>query len=313
MILSKEFLKSLAIEGQGYTESPWPLSFNQYEAYIKHSPFNFLKNERQVFRENINNYYPEFQSALVFLFPFKKMVYDGKGPKISSYALGFDGRDYHSVIKEKLEIVTKKLREKFEDIDFKICVDTSPLMEKDLACKSGLGLFGKNSLLINNKLGSYFIIGSILLSQKLPIEESLKFEWDPCRGCNICVKACPTNAIDEEKRTIDHNKCLSAYTIELSRKGVDPPEGMKNSGGWIYGCDICQLVCPYNKKVDIKKDFNHLKDQNIQNLFLGRSFVELLEILSNMSDEEFKKRLKNSNIVRTGRKALIKNIESYIA
>lgn len=163
--------------------------------------------------------------------------------RISRYAAG---RDYHKVIKKRAEPIANLFQQ--AGIDSRICVDSAPVPEKVLARKAGLGWRGKHTLIINKDLGSFFVLGVILLSAKLTESEKdelpsfLKPEQvDLCRSCRLCIDACPTGALSEYK--IDGSKCLSYITIESKsdrNKDIDRKK-------WVFGCDICQEVCPYNR------------------------------------------------------------------
>ncbi|MBU2530332.1 MAG: tRNA epoxyqueuosine(34) reductase QueG [Elusimicrobia bacterium] len=168
--------------------------------------------------------------------------------KISRYALS---RDYHKVIKKKLKTILKELKSVDNKIEGRFFVDTSPVFEKKLSERAGLGWQGKNSLIINREQGSYFFIGGIALSVEL---KSDKPAINLCADCDLCIKACPTGAL-KTPGILDANKCISYWTTQS--KSEIPLSIKEKLSGNIYGCDICQEVCPYNKKItiDINKDF----------------------------------------------------------
>lgn len=157
--------------------------------------------------------------------------------KISKYALG---DDYHEVLKNKLFELFNRCEETFGSINGRVFVDSAPVMDKAWAVRSGLGWQGRNANILNKKLGSFFFIGEII--------SDMEFEYgtpinDLCGSCTRCVEACPTQAIYEPYK-VDGSKCISYLTIEL-RKDI-PAEYQEKLGEWIYGCDICQDVCPWN-------------------------------------------------------------------
>ncbi len=160
--------------------------------------------------------------------------------KISRYAWG---DDYHDVVYEKLTELFEWIKTEDPSAKSKICVDTAPMMDKAWAVRAGLGWLGKHSNVITKDIGSWIFIGSLLLSIELDYDtETVE---DHCGTCTACLDACPTNAI-VEPYVVDSRKCISYATIEL-RDETLPPDIAENLDGWIYGCDICQDVCPWNR------------------------------------------------------------------
>lgn len=159
--------------------------------------------------------------------------------RIARYALG---DDYHELIKQRLHLLADWMRWRWEGIETRACVDTAPVMEKDLAARAGLGWIGKNTCLINEKIGSWVFLGEVVTSLELPVDQT---SADHCGTCTRCIDACPTRAITEPYK-LDARKCISYLTIE-HRTGIDP--ALRGGiGDWIYGCDICQEVCPHNRR-----------------------------------------------------------------
>jgi len=160
------------------------------------------------------------------------------GFKVSRYAYG---EDYHVVIKEVLFEMVERLREKIGAIDGRVFVDSAPVMERTWAARSGLGWIGKNSLLLNKQQGSYFFLAELILDLDLEPDGPAK---DYCGSCTACMDACPTGAIPEPY-VVNGSACISYFTIELKDS---IPETVKGKfGQWIFGCDICQEVCPWNR------------------------------------------------------------------
>ena len=159
--------------------------------------------------------------------------------KISRYAWG---DDYHDVVKEKLRALLDWIVGENSEASGKICVDTAPVMEKAWAERAGIGWIGKHSNVITKELGSWVFLGEILLNLELEYGEAM---LDHCGTCTACLDACPTDAI-VEPYVVDSNKCISYATIEL-RSDELPEQIASNLNGWIYGCDICQDVCPWNR------------------------------------------------------------------
>ena len=170
---------------------------------------------------------------------FNKQAQKEDEPRISNYALG---DDYHHVFKEKLYQLFEFTREQAGQVEGRVFVDSAPVLDKAWAVHSGLGWMGKNSNILNKQLGSWFFIGEMIIDLELSYDSPTT---DHCGSCTRCIDACPTGAIFEPYR-VDGSKCISYLTIEL-RKEI-PEEYHEQMGNWIYGCDICQDVCPWNRK-----------------------------------------------------------------
>jgi len=179
-------------------------------------------------------------------------------PKISRYALS---SDYHEVIKQKLHELLELIRQEFGKVEGRAFVDSAPVLDKAWAVRAGLGWIGKNSLLINQKLGSYTFIGELILD--LEIEPTSSFVPNHCGTCTRCIDSCPTGAI-VSPGIIDSRKCISYLTIE--KKSEITTEEFKMLNGWCFGCDICQEVCPWNSKVKISECKDLLPKQEILNI-----------------------------------------------
>lgn len=160
-------------------------------------------------------------------------------PKISRYAYG---EDYHKVVRRKLKALVAELKSEIGDFNARVFVDSAPVMERDWAKRSGQGWIGKNTLLIHPKKGSYFFLAEIILDVELEYDPPMR---DHCGTCTKCIDACPTEAISPEGFVLDGSKCISYLTIELKSH---IPESFKGKmEDWIFGCDICQEVCPWNR------------------------------------------------------------------
>ncbi len=170
---------------------------------------------------------------------FKKQAANEDNPRISNYALG---DDYHKVMKEKLFQLFEFTREQAGNVEGRVFVDSAPVLDKAWAVQAGLGWMGKNTNILNKQLGSWFFIGEMIIDLELEFDE---VTTDHCGTCTRCIDACPTDAIYEPYK-VDGSKCISYFTIEL-RKEI-PEEYHRQMGNWIYGCDICQDVCPWNRK-----------------------------------------------------------------
>ena len=164
---------------------------------------------------------------------------DTKSPKISMYAYGVD---YHKVIKEKLAQLIADLSDTIGEINGRCFVDSAPVLERDWARRSGLGWTGKHTLLLSKKKGSYFFLAEIITDLELEYDQAVT---DHCGDCTRCIDACPTDAISPTGYILDATKCISYLTIEL--KEEIPIEFADQMEGWMFGCDICQQVCPWNR------------------------------------------------------------------
>lgn len=311
-VINNELLKSLGVLDWGYTEESLPATLSHFEKWTNeslHGPLNYLADHRKDLRRDLRNVYPDFQSALVFLFSYqstKKWMLENNHHSVAAYTLGFEGEDYHRALKTRLTDIANSINLASED--FFLSIDAQPILERDLAFRAGLGWFGKNSMLINQKEGSYFIIGSILLNKKLPIE-SPKLDIDHCGQCTACADACPTNAINVETRTLIASQCISTFTIETFKE-IDPPSGFEKSRGEVFGCDICQDVCPWNRKpllkVDailrLKEPFTYLKEW-----FFAWPKHKLRDLIASETNRGIKKKFLGSPFDRPGRSGWLKN------
>jgi len=177
-------------------------------------------------------------SVLLNYYPEQKLPEGPDDYKISKYAYG---EDYHHVLKDKLKSFVSRLGERFGEINGRVFTDSAPVMDKVWAEKSGLGWIGKNSNLITRDSGSFFFIGELILDLPLWPDDAAR---DYCGTCTRCLDACPTQAI-EEPYVVNGSKCISYYTIEL--KEAIPEDARGKFDNWIFGCDICQDVCPWNR------------------------------------------------------------------
>ena len=212
--------------------------------------------------------------------------------KISKYAYG---KDYHFVIKEKLKNLLEFIREEVGDVHGRVFVDSAPILERAWAKKSGLGWIGKNSNLVSKKIGSYFFLCEIILDLELTYDHQ---DFDHCGTCTACIDACPTEAI-EQPHVVNGSKCISYHTIEL--KDNIPNEFKGKFDDWIFGCDICQDVCPWNR---FSKSHNEPLFNPDDNLRLMNKSDWL-----DMTKETFDKVFQKSPLKRTGFDGIKRNIE----
>jgi epoxyqueuosine reductase len=159
---------------------------------------------------------------------------------VSKYAYG---TDYHEVIRKQLNSLLAQMREHFGQIEGRGFVDSAPLLERAWAVKSGLGWVGKNGNLIHKQAGSFFFIATLIVD--LPLEYDAPFAKDYCGTCTRCIESCPTEAILPDK-VVDGSRCISYFTIEL-KDALIPKDRQGEFGNWMFGCDVCQDVCPWNR------------------------------------------------------------------
>jgi epoxyqueuosine reductase len=157
--------------------------------------------------------------------------------RVARYARG---KDYHDVMGERLRSLEERVRGAFPGCETRRYVDTGPVLERELAARAGIGAVGKNTMLLHPEGGSWFLLGELFLSLDLDPDRPLE---DLCGSCTLCLDACPTGALAEPYR-LDSNRCISYWTIE--HRGALPAEARRLVGGWVFGCDVCQEVCPWN-------------------------------------------------------------------
>ncbi len=224
------------------------------------------------------NYYPED-------------LQNKEAPKISKYAYGMD---YHYVIKEKLNFFLTFIKDKIGNVHGRAFVDSAPILEKAWAAKSGIGWVGKNSNLITKKVGSFYFLAELIVDLDLDYD---RIESDHCGECTACIDSCPTQAITQPY-VVDGSKCISYFTIEL--KENIPKEFKGKFDDWVFGCDVCQDVCPWNKFSKSHKEP------------LFQSSSELMKMSrdewNEITEETFNKIFKNSAVKRTGYKGLTRNL-----
>ena len=225
------------------------------------------------------NYYP------------KKVLKSDSTFKVSKYAYG---KDYHVVLKNKLKQFLNIMKDKFGSFQGRVFVDSAPILERAWAKKSGLGWIGKNTNLINKQSGSFFFLAEIIVDLELNYDNTTT---DHCGSCTACIDACPTNAIYEPYK-LDASRCISYYTIELKESfSSNLSSDFKD---WIFGCDICQDVCPWNRFSKANDEVLFETIPEISN-FNKADWIDLTE-------ETFKKVFKESPIKRSKFKGLKRNI-----
>lgn len=228
--------------------------------------------------------------AVSYLSPYSRGYAEGCSTKIASYALA---RDYHTTIKDMLRDLASRLREHAPDMQFRAFTDSAPVAEKSLAVRAGLGWIGRNSLVVTPDYGSMLLLGELIINEVVD-EYDYPLEVVGCGECRRCVEACPNGAILED-RSIDTHRCISCRTIE--REGAT--ESIRLDG-WIFGCDACQTVCPYNHKAPLHTNarFDPLFDPTALDA----------ERWMRMTDEEFSAMAGDTPMTRAGLERIRRNI-----
>ncbi len=211
--------------------------------------------------------------------------------RISRYARG---ADYHDVLRDRLNRLLDWLRRERPDCLGRGVVDTAPLLERDFARRAGLGWFGKNTMLLNKRLGSYFFLGALLVNLELAPDPP--HTMSHCGTCTACLDACPTTAF-AAPGVLDARRCISYLTIE--HRGEVPAELRPGLGDWLFGCDVCQEVCPWNRKAPPGMEPALQARPDLEKL-------DLIEILG-LSEEEFRRRFRGTALLRTKRRGLLRN------
>jgi epoxyqueuosine reductase len=223
--------------------------------------------------------------------PYSTDLQDDSLAWISRYAWG---DDYHDTVRHGLERLDAMLRQRAAGgYESKICVDTAPLLERSYARAAGLGWIGKNTCLINQANGSWFFLGELLTSLEIAPGAPPP---DRCGSCTRCIDACPTAAIDPNGYALDARRCISYFTIEL--RGAIPEECRASMGGHVFGCDICQDVCPWNRRAPVTEDA----------AFAPREFAPPLERLAAIDEEEFRAIFRGTPVTRARYSGFLRNV-----
>lgn len=230
--------------------------------------------------------------SLLFNYHNPQKATDEGAPKIAQYAYG---EDYHFVLKWKLKELLKWMRAEWGDVGGRVYVDSAPILERAWAQKSGLGWIGKHSLLLNKHAGSYFFLAEMLLDVELEPDAPVT---DHCGSCTRCIDACPTDAIIKPY-VVDGSKCISYFTIELRGALPEPVKG--HMDGWMFGCDVCQEVCPWNRHATPTTEPRFAPHPRLLDMTQSD--------WHDLTEDVFREVFKDSAVKRTGLEGLRRNIE----
>jgi len=301
----KALARELGFELAGVTSARPTIESLFYPVWLEQgfaAEMDYLKGRRGEMRADPRSLLPSAQSVICVGMvyntdlPYSTEVECGDRGWISRYAWG---EDYHDVLKQKLHKLVERLREEAGPFDYKVCVDTSPLLERAYAHRAGLGWIGQNTCLISEELGSWFFLGEVLTSLELEIDQPAPFR---CGTCTRCIEACPTGAIvptgqaDGPAYALDSNRCISYWNIEL--RGPIPEENRAEVGANLFGCDICQDVCPWNRDA-ARTDAEQFQPKN--------ELPSLAELAA-LTEEEFSERFKHAPIERARYRGFLRNV-----
>jgi len=258
-----------------------------------HGEMKYMENYFDL-RKDPRNLVPNAKTVIVLSYNYatKKSQSDAEAPKIAKYAFG---RDYHKVLKKKLKKLFLFIQDLSNGCQGRFFIDSAPILERDWAELAGLGWKGKNTLLIHPHAGSYFFLAEIILDAEFPYDSPMR---DYCGTCRKCIDACPTEAINEKGYVLDARRCISYLTIELKK---DIPEEFKSKmDDWVFGCDICQEVCPWNR-FSTPHDESDFEPKPILLSMDRQSWFD-------MKEDEFNEIFENSAVKRTGFQGLKRNL-----
>jgi epoxyqueuosine reductase len=300
----KQKTRQLGFTLAGITSPDIPIHFDAYQHWLdagRQADMAYLADERAIERRaDPKLILPECRSILVLGTPYSNpktalpLIEQPPHGRVAAYAWG---DDYHLVLPERLRALVDFIEEQVgQPVPHRWYTDTGPILERDLAMRAGLGWIGKNTCLINPHSGSYFLLAEILLGLELPADQP--FATDQCGSCTRCINACPTSCILSD-RTIDARRCISYLTIE--NKGETPDELRPLIGDWVFGCDVCQMVCPWNIR---------FAPESGDPAFEARPGVPnpLLAEELTLMPQEFNKKFKNSPFKRAKRRGYLRNV-----
>ncbi|WP_415885617.1 tRNA epoxyqueuosine(34) reductase QueG [Neptuniibacter sp. QD37_6] len=297
----KIWAKELGFQQCGITDCDLSQEQAHYEQWLSngfHGEMAYLENHLDK-RFSANSLVPEAQRIICVRMDYlppetkiTKILDDNDKAYISRYTLG---RDYHKLIRKRLTQLGKRIEQEVGGSVYRAFVDSAPILERPLAEKAGIGWRGKHTLILNREAGSLFFLGELLIDLPLPIDEPVTV--DHCGKCTACLDVCPTKAFPQP-HVLDARRCISYLTIELS--GSIPEELRPLMGNRIFGCDDCQLICPWNRFSDFTQESDFHPRQKLDD-------IELVTLFA-WSEDEFLKKTEGSAIRRTGHIGWLRNI-----
>lgn len=292
-VKSEAFRLGFALAGITTPDPPPHLAvYRSWIANQHHAGMGYLATDRALRRRaDPRAILPDCRSILVVAANYLPERRGAGG--VARYALG---DDYHELLVERLQKLVRRLEARLgEAFPHRIYTDTGPILERELAQRAGLGWIGKNSCLIHPNGGSYFLLAELLLGFEL--EPDPPFTGDHCGDCTLCIQACPTDCILPD-RTLDAGRCISYLTIE--NKGPIPPQLRPQMGEWLFGCDVCQQVCPWNHRFASPTPDSAFQPRPFLEQAGPRAFLEL-------SAEDYREQLRDSPLKRAKRGGLLRN------
>lgn len=293
----KESARSIGFDLVGITPAVTPTGYPRLLDWLDKGhagEMGYIERRREAYADP-SFVQQETRSLIVCAWNYKSQeplpLKSGEG-RVARYA--WSGGDYHDYLREKLQRLSQEVRQLLPEARTRVAVDTAPLLERDFARLAGLGWFGKNTMLINKRKGSWLLLGAVLVNQAL--EYDALHETDHCGTCTRCLDVCPTDAFVGPYE-LDARRCISYLTIEL--KETIPTEYRDKMDNWLFGCDLCQEVCPWNRKAPASSapEVQPRMDLNP---------ISASEIFS-LDRDELTKRLKSTPLLRPGRDGLLRN------
>ncbi len=297
--------RDLGFDLVGITSAASPLTLTSFETWLDRGfagEMSYLEDRKDAYAhpegvlpgvKSIILLAMNYNSGETFDVSEREDVSPSSAFRVSRYAWG--ERDYHDLIRERMRSLAEEVHKLQPGCRTRGIVDTAPLLERDFARQAGLGWFGKNTMLINKRAGSWLFLSALLTD--LDLSADVPHETAHCGTCTACLDVCPTNAFDAPY-VLDARKCISYLTIELRNEPV-PEELREGLGNWLFGCDECQDVCPWNRKSPKSNEPAFQKSWRFNE-------AELIELLS-LSETQFRERFRGTPLLRTGRDAILRN------
>ncbi len=293
----KQYARRLGFDLVGIAPAVTPAGFDDFQAWLRNcydGEMRYLRGRQQAY-EHPQHVLPRVQSVIMLGLNYRTaepVEPTPMGGRVSRYAWG--DTDYHDTIRAKLRQLGDFVHEDLPGCRTRGVVDTAPLLERDFARLAGLGWIAKNTMLINRQVGSWTFLAALLVDRELDYD--VPHDTSHCGTCTRCLAACPTDAFPQPFQ-LDASRCISYLTIEL--RGPIPHELREPMGDWLFGCDICQEVCPWNRKAPVSEEPTFQPRDDLR-------AVDALELLA-LSDAEFRARFRHTPLFRPGRAGLLRN------